>query len=294
MTSAIVVGLKTFIGTNCINRVQDMENGYKTMKENNAQFSVSGEVLFLRYLIEYDTYLAIGGQPDNKIIPPIEHFAGDVDIISEVLDLQQKRYKILCWNWEIQPPTIWQEVGFTKDESKMIYEVAKKKHQYKEFWEEAVLPYYTEKNMIISSDGALNCCYFHMTNYYLNQFPGTPWTTYSFWPDEERRKMSYQIYETYIRPTISIRKEREVNLSIWDMHWNGGQQEENRLCQVMLAAKWEIDNDKYLTFQDNGGKPDPTSITLIRSTGALNLQHAILTFYYMDPLFELSVKRIAD
>ena len=131
--------------------------------------------------------------------------------------------------------------------------------------------------MIISSDGALNCCYFHMTNYYLNQFPGTPWTTYSFWPDEERSKMSYQIYETYVRPTISIRKEREVNLSIWDMHWNGGQQEENRLCQVMLAAKWEIDNDKYLTFQDNGGKPDPTSITLIRSTGALNLQHAILT-----------------
>ena len=74
MTSAIVVGLKTFIGTNCINRVQDMENGYKTMKENNAQFSVSGEVLFLRYLIEYDTYLAIGGQHDNKIIPTKNHF----------------------------------------------------------------------------------------------------------------------------------------------------------------------------------------------------------------------------
>lgn len=78
------------------------------------------------------------------------------------------------------------------------------------------------------------------------------------------------------------------------MHWNGGPQEENRLGQIMLAAKWEIENDPFLTFQDNGGQPDPTSITLVRSTGALNLQHAILTFYYMDPLFELSVKRIAD
>ena len=98
MTSTIVDGLKTFIGTNCRNRIQDMENGYKTMKDNKAQFSASGEILFLRYLIEYDTYLAIGGQPDSKIIPPMEHFAEEVDIISEVMDLQQKRYNILCWN----------------------------------------------------------------------------------------------------------------------------------------------------------------------------------------------------
>ena len=58
MTSTIVDGLKTFIGTNCRNRIQDMENGYKTMKDNKAQFSASGEILFLRYLIEYDTYFS--------------------------------------------------------------------------------------------------------------------------------------------------------------------------------------------------------------------------------------------
>ncbi|KAK8852613.1 hypothetical protein M9Y10_017601 [Tritrichomonas musculus] len=86
-----------------------MENGYKTMKENKAQFSASGEILFLRYLIEYDTYLAIGGQPDNKIIPSMEHFAEDVDIISEVLALQIKRYDILCLDEKLQPHTMWQE-----------------------------------------------------------------------------------------------------------------------------------------------------------------------------------------
>ena len=128
--------------------------------------------------------------------------------------LQQKRYNILCWDWDIQPHTIWQEVGFTKDESKFIYKIAKKKHQYKEFWEEAVLPYYTKENMIISSDGALNCCYFHMTNHFLNQFPGTPWTEYGNWTDVERNRESWKIYETFIRQNISIRKEREVNLSL--------------------------------------------------------------------------------
>ena len=47
-------------------------------------------MLFLRYLKEYDTYLAIGGQPDNKIIPTMDHFVGVVDIKSEVMTLQSR------------------------------------------------------------------------------------------------------------------------------------------------------------------------------------------------------------
>ena len=44
MTSTIVDGLKTFIGTNCLNRVQDMENRYKTMKDNNAFLKISQRI----------------------------------------------------------------------------------------------------------------------------------------------------------------------------------------------------------------------------------------------------------
>ncbi len=278
MTSTIVDGLKTFIGTNCRNRIQDMENGYKTMKENKAQFSASGEILFLRYLIEYDTYLAIGGQPDNKIIPTKNHFVGEVDIKAEVMALQQKRYNILCWDWDIQPHTIWQEVGFTKGESKLIYEIAKKRRNYQEFWEEAVLPFYKQDNIIISSNGALNCCYYQMVKHYLGQFEGLPWTKWPNWVNQEAALESYRCYKADILPNISVRNEREVNLSIWDMEFNGGMAAENqRLYQVLMSAAWMIKNDPFCTFKVENGQPNPDKIAIERSNGALSLQYAILT-----------------
>ncbi|KAK8852614.1 hypothetical protein M9Y10_017602 [Tritrichomonas musculus] len=117
-----------------------------------------------------------------------------------------------------------------------------------------------------------------MVKHYLGQFEGLPWTKWPNWVNQEAALESYRCYKADILPNISVRNEREVNLSIWDMEFNGGMAAENqRLYQVLMSAAWMIKNDPFCTFKVENGQPNPDKIAIERSNGALSLQYAILT-----------------